>query len=275
MTKMRLTASVILTAFLAYSCNNKSNEDLENSSLSKNDNLVGDTVLDTSSLPNDMSNVFLKAVMAFPEDSASLYNFYFESGVSDDEEKLNRQIERLRALTVTESIDRYNVVQRQLKPLLSKIVNANTISKSQADSLVILYSEYDYFSAEGLFSKLLKGDDKYNLVWQSFKVMTKESNKDTCFISALTTLDSQITTNVELAEAMPDFIVQAIQNNPKGFLEMYGARRPNLRSDFANYISVYDEPDKKLLSIYTDISEKSENENHKKLAREIVLKFTN
>jgi len=274
---MKLTTSIILIALLAYSCNNKSNNEAETQSLlSEDDNKISiDTVYDTRSSPNELSDVFLKAVKAFPGDSASLYRFYFKSQQSQDVEKLNRQIERLRTLTVTESVDKYNAVHKNLKPLLAKIVNANTITKSQVDSLMILYSDYDYFSGEALFSKLLTMDDNYNLVWRSFEIMTKESKKDTCYISALTTLDKHIATNVELAEAMPDFIVEAIQNNPKGFLEMYAARRPDLRPDFANYISVYDQPDKKLIAIYTDISENSENDNYRKLAGELVLKFKN
>src|SRR5918993_1563339 len=259
---MRLTVPIIVVAFLAYSCNNQSNRDTENQSLLSKDanKAVIDTVYDTSGSPDELSDLFLKAVKAFPEDSASLYNFYFKSHPAQDEEKLNRQIARLRALSFTESIYKYNSVHKHLKPLLVKIVDANTISKSQLDSLMILYSDYDYFSGEALFSKLFTGDDNYNLVWRSFEIITKESKKDTCYLSALTTLDTHITTNVELAEAMPDFIVQAIQNNPKGFLEMYGTRRPELRPDFANYISVYDEPDKKLVEIYTDISNNSEND---------------
>jgi hypothetical protein len=274
---MRLSTSIIVVAFFTYSCSNKLNRDTENQSLlSRDGNKVAiDTVYNSSSLPNGLSDVFLKAVKAFPEDSASLYHFYFELHQSQDDQKLSGEIERLRSLTFRESIDKYNAVHRHLKPLLIRIVNANTISRPQLDSLTILYSDYDYFSGEALFSKLLTEDDNYNLVWRSFDVVTKESKKDTCYISALTTLDIHITTNVELAESMPEFIVQAIQNNPKGFLEMYGARRPELRPDFANYISIYDEPDKKLIAIYTDISENSENDNQKKLANELVLKFKN
>lgn len=271
---------MILIVFLAYSCNNKSKSSKNNQPLVSNadkkiehSKVTEDTLDDIGNSSNGLFDVFLKAKKAFPDDSASLYSFYYKLHLSKDEEKLDKQIERLEALTSKKSIDRYNEVNRRLKPLLVKITSASSLSKSQADSLVILYSDYDYFSGEALFSQLLTNDDNYNLVWESFRIMTKESKRDTSYISALITLDTHIRTNVELAEAMPDFIVQAIQNNPNGFLEMYRARRSDLRSDFANYISVYDEPDKKLIVIYTDISKNSENDDYKKLAQELMLKF--
>ena len=103
--------------------------------------------------------------------------------------------------------------------------------------------------------------------------MSNESIKDTCFISGLIKLGNKIKTNVELSEAMPGFIVKAIQNNPNGFLEMYKQKQNDQKKDFANYISVFDEPDKKLIEIYTDISINSKNEDYKKLANELIEKY--
>lgn len=69
---------------------------------------------------------------------------------------------------------------------------------------------------------------------------------------------------------MPDFIVKAIQNNPYGFLEMYKQRKVDQKKDFSQYISVFDEPDKKLIKIYTGISKNAENEVYRKLAKELI-----
>ena len=81
--------------------------------------------------------------------------------------------------------------------------------------------------------------------------------------------------DVELAEAMQDFKVQAIRNNPLGFLDMYGQRQGKQRTDFANNISIWDDPDKVLIEKYTEISENSHNENYKKLASELIDKYKN
>ena len=106
-----------------------------------------------------------------------------------------------------ESVERYKDVENNLKPLITKIVNTGIITKSKSDSLVILYSDYDYFSGESLLYHLLTNNENYDLVWQSFKIMVKESHKDTTSISGLINLDKNITTNVELAEKIHDFKV--------------------------------------------------------------------
>ncbi len=158
---------------------------------------------------------------------------------------------------------------------MTKIVNLNKISKSQSDSLVKLYSDYDYFSGESLFSQLLTNDENYDLVWKSFKIMVQESSKDTCFISGLIKLDNNIRTNVELAEAMQDFKVQAIRNNPLGFLEMYSHRQGKQKINFANNITIWDDVDKELIDKLSEISKNSTNENYRQLATELIEKFKN
>ena len=271
---------VILTCSFTNKSNIKTNNQLMNSHAEKTikdldkKESVGRYVYSTD-LETVLSSVFLKAIKVFPDDSASLYRFYYIWNSTKDTCKLEKQIKRLEALTSNESIDRYNKVAKNLKPLLIRIVKANSANKSQADSLEILYSEYDYFSGEALFSQLLTEDDNYNLVWRSFQIMTKESQNDTCYISTLISLNDQISTNVELAEAMPSFIAKAIQNNPIGFLEMYNKRKGDQRTNFSKYISEYEEPDIKLIEIFTDISEKSKNGNYRNLATDLLQRINN
>jgi hypothetical protein len=222
-----------------------------------------------------LAEIFAKAVTYFPNDSASLYRFYFKRNSTTDQEKIAKQIKRLEKLTSNESVARYRDIEIYLKPIMTEIVNSNTVTKSQSDSLVKLYSDFDYFSGESLFSQLFKNDDIYNLVWKSFRIMVKESSKDTCFISGLIELENNIRTNVELAEAMGDFVVKSIQNNPTGFLEMYNSRKAEKRSEFAYYITVWEDPDKELMEKFTEISENSPNENYKKLAAELIEEFKN
>jgi hypothetical protein len=218
----------------------------------------------------ELSNVFHNAVKIFPNDSASLYRFYYEWYSTLDTIKLKEQIKRLEKLTSKESIIRYYKVAKNLKPLLKMIVKSDSASKLQADSLEFFYSEYDYFLGEALFSKLLTDDDNYNLVWKSFQIITKESLKDTVYISVLIRLDHHIETNAELAEALPHYVVKAIHNNPLGFLEMYNLRNGDQRTNFANLISEYDEPDIKLIEVFTDISKNSKNGNYRNLAKDLL-----
>lgn len=260
---MRQLTILILISFLIYSCLNNSNIKSNETSITpnkENDSITG------------LSNVFQKAVNVFPKDSVSLHRFYFKWFPAKDKEELNQQIRRLETLTSDESVDKYNDVNNNLKPLLTKIVNANSLDKAKVERLVTLYSEYDYLSGEALFSQLLTDSNNYELVWKSFQLMTKECN-DTSYISALINLANNIRTNAELAEAMPGFIVKAIQNNPEGFLEMYNMRQGKHRVDYANYISIFDDPDIKLIEKYTDISKNSKNEDYRKLAKELLQKY--
>ena len=256
---MRHIGLIILTFFLIYSC--KDNSTKNNSQTLKNGESISNTGL---------SDIFSKVIQSFPNDSASIYRFYFEWNSTKDPDKINEQIKRLEKLTSKESLDRYRRIETNLKPLMTIIVKSNTISKSQSDSLVVLYSDYDYFSGESLFSKLLTEDDNYDLVWQSLRIMAKESNKDTCFISALMKLEENIRINVELSEAMGSFVATAIENNPTGFLEMYNIRQSDQRTKFANYMFVWDEPNKDLIDKFSDISKNSAIENYRQLATELL-----
>ncbi len=273
---------IILTLFAIYSCNisteNNKQTEISIQKESNTDSLTKTVAqLDTSEIIEDrgISEAFAKAVECFPNDSASLHRFYFKWNSTTDQEKIDKQIKRLEKLTSQESVQRYRSIENNLKPLMTRIVNSKTISQMQSDSLVTLYSDYDYFSGEALFSKLLTNDENYDLVWESFRIMVKESKTDTCFISGLIKLDKNIRTNVELGEAMQDFTVQAVRNNPIGFLEMYEQRKVENRTDFANYIAIWDSPDKELIEKYSEISEKSIDENYKKLATELIGKFKN
>ncbi|NLT51651.1 MAG: hypothetical protein GXX85_12115 [Ignavibacteria bacterium] len=267
--------TIILITFLIHSCNSKSdivnaNQALDNNSGKAIDSYVDNSLNDTITT---LSDVFQKAVKTFPNDSASLYRFYYEWFPAKDTEKLNQQIERLKKLTSKESVERYNKVNNKLKPLLIKITKTNSINQSQVDTIVTLYSDYDYFSGESLFSQLLTNDDNYNLVWKSFQIMANESNKDTCYISALIELDKNISINVELAEAMPEFVIKAIKNNPIGFLEIFKQRQGKEKIDLANYIIKYDEPEEELINVYTDIFKNSKNAEHRLLAKELIEKI--
>jgi len=223
----------------------------------------------------EISEAFAKAVECFPNDSASLYRFYFKRNSATDQEKIDKQVKRLEKLTSKESVEGYRNIENNLKSLMIRIVNSKSISQSQSDSLVTMYSDYDYYSGESLFSKLLTNNENYDLVWESFRIMVKESKTDTCFISGLIQLDKNIRTNVELGEAMQGFTVKAVQNNPIGFLEMYKQRSDEQRANFANYIVIWDSPDKELIDKYSEISEKSTDDNYKKLATELIGKFKN
>jgi adenylate kinase family enzyme len=261
---MRQLTYLILITVLIYSCSNKTSS-----------NEAGKSINSSNNASLRFKNAIEKAVKIFPDDSASICQFYYEWFPAKDNKELDEQSERLEILTSQEYVDRYNEVNNKLKQLLLEITTRKSLSKSQADILVKLYSDYDYFTGEALFSQLLTNDEIYGLVWETFKIMSNESKKDTCFISALIKLENNIMTNAELGEAMPDFIVKAIQNNPYGFLEMYKQREEGQKKDFSQYISVFDEPDKKLIEVYTDISKKSVNEVYRKLAKELINNINN
>ncbi|MEX2231418.1 MAG: hypothetical protein WD824_04625 [Cyclobacteriaceae bacterium] len=280
----QITTILIVSAFAVYSCGSESSNDTRNTTPSSQ---ARDAKVDPhrdspppgsdqlNGLTSELLDVFIKAAKTFPDDSASLYQFYFEWNATRDPEKVKRQVKRMEILISEESVSRYHLVDANLERLMRNVVDVNSISKEQADSLVMLYCYYDYFAGESLFSKLLTDDDNYKLVWKSFEIMSGESQRDTCFISALINLDDCIRTNAELAEAMPDFIVKAIANFPEGFLAMYGVRKRQTEGDFANYISIYDEPDKKLIAIFTEISTSSKNENHRRAAADLLQKAKN
>ncbi len=275
---MKKIVKILLAIFVISSCNTRQTEINKQTELS-----IAPSVKKVRAKPKKEKNIdsirlselFTKAVECFPNDSASLYKLYFKGNLPTDQEKLHKQIKRLRKLISKESVNRYRSIENNLIPLMTRIVNSQTIIRLQSDSLVMLYSDYDYFFGESLFSNFLSYEENYTLVCESFRIMVEESKRDTCFISGLIQLDENIRTNVELGEMMTDFIVQAIRNNPIGFLEMYKVRNEEQRGDFANYIAVWDSPDKELIEKYSEIAEKSTNANYKELATELIGRFMN
>ena len=276
---MKQIGIIILTLFAIYSCNNKQTEknkqtEISIPNVSSNEPSLTKEITEPEkekTIENiGLSESFTKAVECFPNDSASLYRFYFKWNSSTDHDKIDKQIKRLEKLTSKESVERYRNIENNLKPLMTRIVNSKTINQPQSDSLVKLYSDYDYFSGESLFSSLLTNNENYDLVWASFRIMVKESKTDTCFISGLINLNNNIRTNVELAEALEDFKANAIGNNPLGFLEMYNQRHGKQRSSFAYNITVWDDPKKELMDMFTEISQNSTDENYRKIAKELI-----
>lgn len=169
-----------------------------------------------------------------------------------------------------ESIDQYYNTEKYLRGLLVDIVEANSISESQVDSLVTLYCGFDEFRGNGLLTTLFIENDNCDLVWNSFKSIAKKSPEDTCYISALINLDNCIRTNVELAEAMPSFIIDAIKINPYGFLDMISVRSEVCKSKLSEYTLYYDTPDKDLIRIFEEISSSSDNNKYQDLASELI-----
>lgn len=215
---------------------------------------------------------FEKAIKAFPDDSVSLYESYFILNLAKDQQKVDYQIIQLNQLISGKSRETYRNVRRNLKPLMRKIVNSDTVSKAQADSFVVLFNYYNYFARQALFSGWISEDDD-NLIVKMLRVIIKESVHDTCFMSDLMRLDQNTMKDVGLAEAMQDYIADAIRNNPTGFLEMYGNRKGKQRTDFANYINIWDGPDEELMSGFTEISKELENKKYKQLAAELISQF--
>lgn len=211
---------------------------------------------------------FNKAKISFPEDSASLYNFYFKPAQKDLKEVV-RDKKRLENLMSNENVSKYQNVHSHLKPLMLSILESDTISISQAKNFAELYSIYDKFQGESLFSQLINDDENYKLVWETLRRISHSSNKDTTYISLMIQLSLNIRTNAELSEAMEDFVVESIKNNPKGLLDMLIAHGKGAANTFVDYISYFDEPDKDLLSIYKEISG-SQDSKYKNAATELL-----
>lgn len=213
---------------------------------------------------------FDRATQLYPSDSARLANIYFKWVKSRDERTTLKQINSLEILLSKETQATYHRVAFELRPLLTTIVNGQSISAGQGRKIVSLYSAYDHLSGEGLFVNLLHGDDNYQLVWKSFEKIAAAANKDTVFIWALVTLNDSIRTNVELAEAMPDFLMASIRNNPEGFLQMYGRRDKMARREWASFIAPYDTPDREIMTILQKLSRSAGDPKKSAYAKEII-----
>lgn len=221
----------------------------------------------------ELSAVFSKAVQLFPDDSSSLYRFYYKTFPAETAEKMQKQIDRINALLDEEIVRKYREVNDRLKPLLTDITNANSVSKPQSERVAYLYSIYDKYRGGSLFKNVLSGDDNYTLVWRTFEIMADQSAIDTCFLSSLIYLDNSIRTNAELSQAMQGFIVKAIKNNPNGFLEMYAQRNEDEKDKFSGYAMIWDDPVEELISIFEDISNSSTDSSSKELASELLTKI--
>jgi len=222
---------------------------------------------------DELSVVFSKAIKTFPSDSSSLYWFYYKSFPAKSSNETQSHIKRIEDLLKEPIIKQYNQVTNELKPLLTNIVESNSVNKEQSDRLVHLYIFYDAYSGEALFSNLLTDDENYTLVWKSFEIMADQTVLDTCYISSLISLENAIRTNVELAEAMGEFVIRAIKNNPEGFLKMYSIRSENGRNNLSSYAMLWDDPVEELKLVFKAISENSSDSINRVLAKDLLTKI--
>jgi hypothetical protein len=205
----------------------------------------------------NLINILTRAAKIYPDDSASLIDFYGRISSKDQREN-QKHIKRVEGLISNSNVDQYQLVHDNLKPLMVAIISSDTISISQAGEFVKYYSFYDDFCGESLFSNLLTDDENYKLAWESIRKITQTPIKDTTYISIIIELNNNIRTNAELAEAMEDFVIESIKNNPKGFLDMFLARKPEGRKSFSYNITYFEDPNADLIRIFKEISAKSE-----------------
>lgn len=210
-----------------------------------------------------------KVAKAYPNDSASIYSFYGKTTDTSSKQRLKEDIKNLKDLTSDKCIAQYKKVQKELKPLLRQIIQKKSLDQTDAINLVSMYSFYDELSGGALFSRFISVKENYDLVWKAFEIISKENTKDTFNIYSMINLNDSIRTNVELSEAMGEFVVQSIKKNPVGFIEMYN--RSSHKDSFAKNAQPYESLDKVLLKEFEKISNSSKKKRYRTAASEILL----
>ena len=279
---MRKLIIFSILIFIKLSCVERPRENDETNSgnlisdCSADNSILSENYTKISELPKDnelsirLSNIFSEIVKAYPDDSASLYRFYYVWFHTTENNKIRKQIERIEKLLTETNKQRYHNVEQNLKPLLKRIVADNSVNNSKLDNLVTLYSDYDYFSGEGLLSHLLTNEENYQLSWKTFETIAEQSQRDTTNIAALIELDKRIKTNAELAGEFFAFVEKAIINNPHGFLDMYSNRNNKLRDELMNYLQPSTNFSKEIVLILNNISHNTSDERHRKVSLEIL-----
>ena len=222
---------------------------------------------------DELNLIFSKLANTFPLDSSSLRRFYLKTFPGKTTEKMQKQIDRISGMLEPQIISNYNKVANELKPLLLEIIETNEATKEQALRFANLYSIYDDFRGDALFSKLLIEDENYSLVWNSMQIMTNSSGLDTTYISSLIQLNNSIRTNAELAQKMEEFIIEAIKNNPNGFVEMYSNRTTDGKIQIADHAKMWGDPVPELVSLFEELIENSEETANKELLEELLEKI--
>ncbi|MGD0584030.1 MAG: hypothetical protein ABR974_13930 [Bacteroidales bacterium] len=209
-----------------------------------------------------------RAIKLFPEDSLSIHDIYFKYWRSSDSEKVYR-LDRLTSKTM---IDIYNKVKNNLKPLLLTLSRSNSINLSQANEFSELYSYYDYFRGEGLFSYYLSSDKDFEPVLRVIKMISIEATKDKSFFYSLFQLRDKVSTYAGVTEAIPDFLIDAIKNNPMGFLDLFADQDSFNRIQYSKYIYNIDGQDEQLVKILKDISTKN-TKPYQALSKKLLLQL--
>jgi hypothetical protein len=226
---------------------------------------------DTISLKD--THIFLElleeAMRVYPSDSTLLRSFYIKQMKSEPNE---RKIIRLNSLLSPETQRQYHEISKNLMPLLRRIAMTKSpakLTKREMKDLLNLYSNYDHLAGEALRHSISPTEDENKLSWKAFQRLSIASKTDTLYIYTLIELENHIRTNVELAEAMNCFVMEAIRNNPEGFLKMYVKRNHDSREYWSHYI-VYDQCHGNLLNLFSHISESSKSDTIRKAAHEVL-----
>lgn len=212
---------------------------------------------------------------AYTLDSASLNRFYSRIYKKDNPQKTKRAIDRMHNLLNTKTQTEYQQIRKEIIPLMKEINSSEHITCTMAEKFANQYSRFDYYCGESLFNDFITTEENYELVWGTFKSLSSQKTNDTCLIHALIKLDNNIRTNVELAETISEFKIEAIQNNPKGYLDMYAKRNENERIKFIWHLFYFDDPNEELLETYKLISENAAIEDYRNIASDVVKKINN
>jgi len=196
-----------------------------------------------------------KAQRTFSADSASLARFYLRTFPAETKEDFKKQLARLEDLMAKEIVDKYQSVVKELKPLLVEAIEAKSLSPHEATRFSELYAIYDDLGSESLCSQVLEEDENYTLVWNAIRMIVKRSSEDTTYLRALMTLSDGISTNVELAEGMQDFLPEGIKNNPEGFVAMFASQPAEGKVRFARYATKWEDPVRELMTLFDSLSQ--------------------
>ncbi|MEQ9378126.1 MAG: hypothetical protein RIG68_23250 [Imperialibacter sp.] len=238
-------------------------------------NQTADSDSELSEKSKDLVETFEKVSKTYPADSAYLRGFYFERHPAKTAVEMQQQINQMETLLYPETVAKYKEVSVQLKPLLNEILKTSAVTKAQAVKFAYLYSAYDQFSGRALLKGFLSEDENYSLVWRTMEIMVAASKSDTSYISSLIDLDNAISTNVELAEKVGEFVIDAIKNNPTGFLEMYSLRSGKARDELATHAMLWEDPVPEMVSMFEELKLALKDSSMRSAADELVTQISN
>jgi hypothetical protein len=157
----------------------------------------------------------------------------------------------------------------RLNEILIKVINSSkgsTILQRDLDSILSIVVYDDKIISQT--RQYTEPDSLHYKKFLAFNKLASYSKYDKRFIRTIILLEQSISTDVELAESMPDYVQIVAQDNIKGFVDVFASLKTEEQERVISALGWPSDIDIK--NMFLNYAKQSKNQKHKAIAKYIA-----